>query len=136
MTQPCPRFAHALPLSPGFVPFWDIVGKCTFCGSITPDALFEAIAGGAEIFGTKKNNKIFIRYVEVDPDTGRTENTGKAEDMFQFEHLNEAERERFVVSLNAENITFGYPGHLTTHPFFTGKVGDSFEVIDDGVPDL
>ena len=136
MTQPCPRFAHPLPLF-GFVPTWsDEDGKCTFCGSIQPDTLFDVIMNGAELFSSGKNNKIFVRFVDYDPDTGLTTNTKKAEEIFQFEHFVLEEQEKFVQLLNAGDIALGYPGYLIKQPYFVRKVDGAFEVGGDGVPEF
>ena len=137
MTQPCPRFARSILPGPGFVPSWSAEdGRCTFCGSIQPDALFEAIVNDAEIYSANKNNKVFIRFVEFDPDTGLRKAVDEPEEIFQFEHFVVEERERFVQLLNAGDIRFGYPGYLLTQPYFVQKVNGSFEVNADGVPEF
>lgn len=39
---------------------WRTDGTCSYCGSISPEALFTAIAEGREIGPTDKNYKIYI----------------------------------------------------------------------------
>ena len=138
MTQPCPRFASSASIFPGLVPGWLEVGSCSYCGSMEPAALFEAITGGAEIYATSRNNQLFVRYIEIDPETGRVgETPTQAEGMFQFEHFSESERTKFVQLLNDEEITFGYPGHFTILPFFVQQAeGGSFEIDEAGEPQL
>jgi hypothetical protein len=80
-------------------------GTCSYCGSMSPDKLFEAIEAGAEIGPTDKNYKV---YVESD------EGHGKA----YFQHLGEDEKRRFIDLLNANKIRIGYPHHFYVRPFF------------------
>ena len=40
---------------------WRDDGTCSYCGSLSPELLFEAIARGDEIEPTDKNYKIYVR---------------------------------------------------------------------------
>jgi hypothetical protein len=40
---------------------------CTYCGSLHPDALFEAIAEGRELGPTDKNYKVYVDLLEKEP---------------------------------------------------------------------
>lgn len=84
---------------------------CSYCGSMHPDDLFQAIADGAEVEPTDKNYKAYVRFAD-----GRHHK-------FYFEHLDEAQRQRFVDLLNAKAVKIGYPGHFYVRPFFVGAGG-------------
>jgi len=47
---------------------WTEDGTCSYCGSISPDALFAAIAAGCELGPTDKDYKVYVDLVEPNPD--------------------------------------------------------------------
>lgn len=106
----CPRAVEngGGPDSPFRPPFngeasWREDGTCSYCGSISPDALFKAIDAGEEIIPTDKSYKAYV---------------GEGHRKFYFQHLSEAEKVRFVEYLNARRINIGYPGHFYIRPYF------------------
>jgi hypothetical protein len=81
-------------------------GRCSYCGSMSQEAFFEAVEAGAAVGPTDKNYKAY-----VDTPEGRT---GK----FYFQHLDQAGRERFIALLNSGQMNIGLPGHFYVLPFF------------------
>lgn len=85
----------------------DVEGdRCTYCGSMSPDAFFAAIEAGAEIVGTDKNYKVYVR-----PGAGE-------QHKFYFQHLDEAGQRRFIDLHNAKKIEYEPMFGLYTKPFF------------------
>lgn len=70
-----------------------------------PEALFSAIDTGGRLTPTDKNYKV---YVQVD----------EHEEKFYFQHLDEAQKMRFIILLNENKITFAAPGYFYNMPFF------------------
>lgn len=63
--QPCPRQRHEATLDAqrNHLSHWRDDATCSYCGSLMPAKLFEAIEKGAPIAATDKNYKL---YVEID----------------------------------------------------------------------
>lgn len=76
---------------------------CSFCGSLKPELLFEALEAGNEIVPTDKDYKAYI-----DPGSRK----------FYFQHFSEDDEKKFVELLNAKKMKIGYPGYFYTLPFF------------------
>lgn len=87
---------------------WREDGRCSFCGSISPDELFKRIDAGETIDPTDKNYKIYV---------GRSK--------FYFPHFNREEMQQFVDLSNAKKLKLGYPGHFYQMPFFMVKQTNS-----------
>lgn len=87
-------------------------GRCSFCGSLSPEKFFAAIEAGVELGPTDKNYKVYV-------DFGAHGSSGK----FYFQHLDEAQKRHFVELLNAKTLTIGYPGHFDVQPFFVEMPG-------------
>jgi hypothetical protein len=107
----CPRGPG--PNSPFMPPMngaahWRGDGHCSFCGSLSPESLFEAITLGETLTPTDKSYKV---YVEI---CGRREK-------FYFQHLSKDEQERFIDMLNAGSVTIGFPGYFYQLPFFATR---------------
>ena len=85
---------------------WREDGTCSYCGSVSEEALFNAIEAGAKITPTDKSYKV---YVDV-----KANGAGK----FYFQHLSEQGRTRFIDLLNAKKINFGEPGYFYVLPYF------------------
>lgn len=83
-------------------------GRCSWCGSMTPDALFEAITAGTELGPTDKSYKVYVG------------ERGK----FYFQHFSEAHMAKFIGIYNDRDengkrpMNIGYPGHFYVLPFF------------------
>lgn len=135
----CPRGPG--PGTPYKAPFdgvatWREDGRCSYCGSIKPERLFECIEAGAEITPTDKNYKIYVDSTEAAPLTMTYRNCPKdatctgpndcthwvteptSRGKFYFQHLDEAGMNRFIEMLNAKRMKFAYPGYFYVPPFF------------------
>ena|SRR5215469_8204438 len=77
-------------------------GVCSYCGSITPEALFKAIEEGAEVTPTDKSYKIYI----------------EGNRKFYFQHLSEEDRDRFIQLHNDHKIKLAHPGYFYVKPYF------------------
>lgn len=77
-------------------------GKCSFCGSVSPEAFMAAAESGVELGPTDKSYKAYVG----------------GSDKFYFQHLDEAAKRRFVDLLNARSLNIGHPGHFYVAPFF------------------
>ena len=85
-------------------------GKCSWCGSISPVALFEAIHNGCEIVPTDKSYKIYIEGEKAPDVSGACK--------FYFQHFNKEEKLAFIELLNDGKINMAYPGYFYVMPFF------------------
>ena len=56
----CGRQDEGGPLSAGKAAFWTSEGKCSYCGSLSPALLFEAIERGDELGPTDKSYKVYV----------------------------------------------------------------------------
>lgn len=111
----CPR-GHG-PDSPFKAPFngeahWRDDGTCSYCGSLSPELLFDQIAKGAEIGPTDKSYKIYVRLVDH-----QVRGAGK----FYFQHLSSEEQTRFIDLVNSKAMKIGIPGHFYVLPFFARR---------------
>lgn len=112
---------------------WRADGTCSYCGSMSPDELFRVIDAGGELGPTDKNYKVYVRgeglkqsYRDCPKDavcTGPGDCThwvtrSVPESKFYFQHLDKAQRTRFIDLLNAKKLVIGYPGHFYRLPFF------------------
>ena len=91
---------------------WREDRTCSYCGSISPELLFELIEQDAKIIPTDKSYKI---YIAEDADAETKPREAKK---FYFQHFNERQKERFIDLMNTEKINIGYPGHFYVMPFF------------------
>ena len=86
---------------------------CSWCGSMSPEYLFEAIEAGCEIGPTDKSYKVYVKVVE-----GITFNLPDGMPKFYFQHFNEEECIKFIELFNNKQLNIGYPGHFYVIPFF------------------
>lgn len=100
----CPRRGEigAVPHNYGEEDRWTERGTCSWCGSISPEALFEAIDRGDELGPTDKNYKVYVG----------------GQPKFYFQHLDADDQRRFIALLNDGKLNIGYPGHFYVLPFF------------------
>jgi hypothetical protein len=88
----------------------DGVDRCSFCGSIHPDAFMAMTAGGAaEVEPTDKNYKAYIK----------ADGLGHAK--FYYQHLSAEQRTEFVRRMNAGEFRLAYPGRFYQLPFFVTR---------------
>jgi hypothetical protein len=84
---------------------WRNDGTCSFCGSMKPEQVFEAIEQGKQITPTDKSYKIYV------------EGSRKA----YFQHFSGEHRTKLIDLVNAKTINFGFPGYFYVLPFFVRK---------------
>ncbi len=109
-TFTCPRRAEGPRYDVDGEDTWSTKGTCSYCGSISPAALFEAIEADHEIGPTDKNYKVYVK--------------GDGHHKFYFQHLSEAEKLEFLDLLNQGKIRIGSPGHFYVLPFFAVRASD------------
>ncbi|MEA3042986.1 MAG: hypothetical protein QOH47_824 [Sphingomonadales bacterium] len=107
--------SHACPLAPtsrmfcmGITANWRDDRTCSYCGSLHPDDFMEQVEAGAELIPTDKRYKVYIRSAE------------RGQQKFYFEHLDNAQRDRFLELLNAAGLKLALPGFFYVLPFFIG----------------
>ena len=129
----CPRRAETG--STAYLPgTWYMRGglpRCSYCGSLHPDAFMTAAREGTSELGpTDKNYKVYI-------------DAGGGHGKFYFQHLSAEQQQEFVDLYNARprrtysdtGMTFavtgastgmavGYPGHFYVLPFFMARGGN------------
>ncbi|RTL05714.1 hypothetical protein EKK58_07425 [Candidatus Dependentiae bacterium] len=76
--------------------------RCSYCGSVHPDYVFQAIKEGKHITPTDKTYKIYV------------DDSAK----FYFQHFSEADKKQFTKLYNSGKIKVHYPGYFYTKPFF------------------
>lgn len=97
----------------GKLDFWqkrDGHKACSYCGSISPEELFAAIAAGCKVTPTDKSYKI---YCDVPLDAG-----GTAHAKFYFQHLDQAGKDRFLELYNTKAMALAIPGYFYVTPYF------------------
>lgn len=82
------------------------VVACSHCGSMHPDDFMRAIEAGVEVEPTDKGYKAYLRGA---PGPGK----------FYYQHLTQAQRDRFIELHNSKVMKIGYPGHFYVKPYFT-----------------
>jgi hypothetical protein len=97
---------HAVPRykSPDW---WRDDGTCSFCGSITPDAFFEAAIAGQALIPTDKPDLVRI-----------------GDRKLRFQHLGDGHREKFIALVNQRRLNIDAPGYFYVMPFFCVAVPD------------
>jgi len=78
-------------------------GKCSFCGSLAPEEVFNRIEAGEMVTPTDKSYKIYI-----------TPHHGK----FYFQHFDDKQKQKFIDLINKKKINLDYPGHFYVLPYF------------------
>lgn len=81
-------------------------GTCSYCGSLNPTVFMNLAEGGELIVPTDKSYKAYA---------------GRARRKFYFQHLDEAQRRRFVELLNGGQLQIAYPGRFYALPFFVTR---------------
>ena len=94
--------------------YWRFDGTCNYCGSLSPEQLFQAIEDECEIGPTDKDYKVYVEGEKAPKVRG----AGK----FYFQHLSETEQRKFIALLNLKKINFGHPGHFYVKPFFIAAI--------------
>lgn len=88
---------------------WRADGTCSYCGGMSPEGLFEAIACGAELGPTDKNYKVYV-------EGGRRIALGGAAQpwrgKFYTVHLNRENAARLRSLIEEGQVRIGYPGHF------------------------
>jgi hypothetical protein len=85
---------------------------CSFCGSQHPDEFMAALEDGkSTLIPTDKNYKAYLQ----------TPGLSNSQIKFYFQHLSAEQKMRIVELVNDRKITFGFPGHFYTLPFFMAR---------------
>lgn len=113
VTFTCPRRCEGPAYATKDEDHWRDDGRCSYCGSISPDVFLQAVARGDEVGPTDKNYKVYVALPR--PDVGDRRHS---EAKFYFQHLSEEQRREFVGVVNQKKINVGYPGHFYVLPFF------------------
>jgi hypothetical protein len=118
---------------------------CSYCGSVTPQALFDAIENGFEITATDKSYKI---YVDL-PGDGKKRSKSSANfpvegykkvpfkkewrapakpstvfhGKFYFQHLGDGDRKRFIALMNSGKLKFAGNIGFYVLPYFVKAAG-------------
>lgn len=95
---------------------WRDDRTCSYCGSISPELLFDQIEKGARLTPTDKSYKLYVDLIDA-----RVDGTAK----FYFQHLDDAGRDRFIALFNARAMTLGYPGFFYVAPYFARPIGNA-----------
>ena len=106
--QPCPRAPQEPHPFRFDTPHWRENGTCSYCGSMKPETLFQAIETGSRLIPTDKSYKVYVDGGDMRIAHGK----------FYFYHLDEAEQRRFIELMNSGKILMGAPGYFYTLPFF------------------
>lgn len=77
-------------------------GRCTFCGSITPEAFLSRVFDGERLVPTDKSYKAYIGDY----------------DKFYYQHLSQEQRVEFFTFYKSGNINFAEPGYFYVLPYF------------------
>lgn len=108
---PCPRQAEATMLvQMQHKTRWERDGTCSYCGSLSEEAFFEAVAAGAEVGPTDKSYKAYLH----GPKAPRVRGAAK----FYFQHLSDEGRTKFISLYNEKRMNIGAPGHFYVRPYF------------------
>lgn len=89
---------------------WRSDRTCSYCGSLSPEAVFEAVEEGITIGPTDKSYKIYL-----------TDDRGSQKKAY-FQHFSLEDRKRFLDLLNGGDLKLGHPGRFYVLPYFI-KVG-------------
>lgn len=81
---------------------WQSEETCSYCGSISPRALFAAIDTGTVLGPTDKNYKVYVG----------------SRNKFYFQHFSAEDRAFFIELYNRRLLNIGYPGFFYVMPFF------------------
>ncbi len=112
---------------------WRDDGTCSYCGSLSEDRFFEAIAAGAVIGPTDKSYKVYLRgdgFTQTyrncprdsdckGPDTCTHWVTRPISQVkFYFQHLSDEGQHKFIDLYNKKEPKLGYPGRFYVTSFF------------------
>ena len=87
--------------------------KCSYCGSVEPNAFLDRLEAGDELGPTDKNYKAYLEH-------------SVGFNKFYYQHLDQPEqRARFIALLNERKVKFGYPGRFTVLPYFLTLQGEN-----------
>jgi hypothetical protein len=103
-SQTCPRrMAEFGPWkSEEGIDSWRNDNTCSFCGSLKPEIVLEAIEAGKEVTPTDKSYKLYV------------DGHRKA----YFQHFSDEQRTKLIELVNAKKISFAFPGYFYVLPFF------------------
>lgn len=86
--------------------YWRPDKTCSFCGSLSGEEALRRIAAHEQVGPTDKNYKLYIG----------------ASGKLYFDHLDQAQKNRFVELANDGTMKIGYPGRFYVKPYFVEAV--------------
>jgi hypothetical protein len=81
---------------------WRDDKTCSYCGSLSEAAFFEALDAKEKLGPTDKNYKVYV--------------SGNRK--FYFQHLSSEGQDRLIQMVNDKAISFDFPGHFYVLPYF------------------
>ena len=114
--EPCPRLDEipdSFHYKRKIKTYWRWDRTCSSCGSLSPEAFFEAIEKGANIGPTDKGYKAYVN----GPAAPKVHGACK----FYFQHMSAIQQKHFVDLMNAKKVAIGPPGHFYVLPYFMTK---------------
>ena len=84
---------------------WRSDGRCSYCGSMSPEEFLRRVELGEPVTPTDKNYKAYL-------------GNGK----FYFQHFSEEQCKRLIALVNAKQVKFECPGYFYRLPFFMTSV--------------
>lgn len=116
---------------------WRDDGTCSYCGSLDPDMLMARLeVGDVEVGPTDKSYKIYVKNegghafkmsfrscpkdatCQAPTDCTHWVTEDRVTTKFYFQHLSDAQKNRFIELYNDKKMKIGYPGHFYVRPFF------------------
>ena len=116
--HPCPRMEE-FPSPPFKRPSeseWRENGTCNYCGSMSPEQVFESIEKGATVIPTDKDYKIYIEGVNFPGLTGMCK--------FYFQHFSRENKIKFIRLVSEGSVKFPSSGGFVVLPFFMSRVSN------------
>ena len=112
--QLCPRRAeNPISLQLSAEDTWREDNTCSYCGSLNPDEFIRLLeCGEIELGPTDKSYKVYLHGADGKRSRGK----------FYFQHLSQAQKDRFIEIYNEGKMKIGFPGHFYTTPYFCSVV--------------
>ena len=107
---------------------WREDRSCSWCGSMSPELLFEAIEAGCKLTPTDKNYKLYIdgiANVFYVPNNNHSK--------FYFQHFSKEQCIKFIELSNDNKLKLGYPGYFYVIPFFMSLKVDTLKQTNSTV---
>ena len=115
--QPCPRSAEfPSTIFKYDTPHWGKDKTCSYCGSMSPEFLFEAIELGCEIGPTDKDYKIYVNVTKEVIEKNPSFSLPGGMPKFYFQHFDRENAIKFIDLYNEGKINM--PNNFYVFPYF------------------